>query len=278
LQGTYDTDGNGDDAVAGENTQLRGQKASLLIIEDNVDLRDFLVDSFTPEYKTLSAGNGREGLELALTHLPDLIISDIMMPEIDGVELCRRLKTDERTSHIPVILLTAKTGIKSKLEGLETGADDYLTKPFERPELLMRVKNLLASRKSLRERFGKQLLVQPGEVSVTSADEKFLQKVFALLDENLSNADFDVAAFSKEIGMSQTHLHRKLTALLGQSGNELIRTFRLRRAASLLSQQHGNVSEIAFMVGFTSSNYFSKCFRDQFGQTPTEYARLQTVK
>ena len=142
----------------------------------------------------------------------------------------------------------------------------------------MRVKNLLASRKLLRERFGRQLLLQPAEVTVTSTDEKFLQKVFALLEENLSNADFDVTAFSQEIGMSHTHLHRKLTALLGQSANELIRTFRLKRAASLLSQQHGNVSEIAFMVGFTNPNYFSKCFRDQFGQTPTEYARLQTVK
>ena len=277
-QETYDVPTNGEEAVALENIQITGKKAQLLIIEDNADLRNFLLDSFTTEYKTLGSGNGREGLELALTHLPDLIISDIMMPGMDGLELCRRLKTDERTSHIPVILLTAKTGTGSKLEGLKTGADDYLTKPFERPELLMRVKNLLASRKLLRERFGRQLLLQPAEVTVTSTDEKFLQKVFALLEENLSNADFDVTAFSQEIGMSHTHLHRKLTALLGQSANELIRTFRLKRAASLLSQQHGNVSEIAFMVGFTNPNYFSKCFRDQFGQTPTEYARLQTVK
>jgi DNA-binding response OmpR family regulator/two-component sensor histidine kinase len=277
-QKIHDVSAKGGDAVGGEYKPVTGQKAQLLIIEDNADLRNFLVDSFASEYKTLAAGNGNDGLELALAHLPDLIISDIMMPEIDGVELCRRLKTDERTSHIPVILLTAKAGTKNKLEGLETGADDYLTKPFEREELLTRVKNLLAGRKLLRERFGRQLLVQPAEVSVTSADEKFLEKVFGLLEENLSNADFDVTAFSKEIGMSQTHLHRKLTALLGQSANELIRTFRLKRAASLLSQQHGNVSEIAFMVGFTNANYFSKCFRDQFSQTPTEYARVQTVK
>jgi signal transduction histidine kinase/ligand-binding sensor domain-containing protein/DNA-binding response OmpR family regulator len=277
-QEAYDVPTKDEDALAGENKLVAGQKAQLLIIEDNADLRNFLVDSFASEYKTLAAGNGNEGLELAMAHLPDLIISDIMMPEIDGTELCRRLKTDERTSHIPVILLTAKAGTENKLQGLETGADDYLTKPFERPELLIRVKNLLASRKLLRERFGKQLLVQPAEISVTSADEKFLQKVFALLEENLSDADFDVTAFSQEIGMSQTHLHRKLTALLGQSANELIRTFRLKRAASLLAQQHGNVSEIAFIVGFTNANYFSKCFRDQFGQTPTEYARLQTVK
>ncbi|SKB78483.1 Signal transduction histidine kinase [Dyadobacter psychrophilus] len=248
-------------------------KTRLLIIEDNADLRHFLVDCFAQIYETLAAGNGDEGFELAVTHLPDLIISDVMMPGTDGFELCRRLKTDERTSHIPVVMLTAKTGITNKLAGLETGADDYLTKPFERAELLMRVKNLLASRQHLREHFSRQLLVQPAEITVTSTDEKFLTKVFALLDTNLSNADFDVTMFSQEIGMSQTHLHRKLKALLGQSANELIRTFRLKRAASLLSQQHGNVSEIAFMVGFTNPNYFTKCFRDQFGQTPTEYAR-----
>ncbi|MCF0052436.1 ATP-binding protein [Dyadobacter sp. LJ53] len=257
--------------------ELAGQKAQLLIVEDNTDLRNYLVDCFAPVYRTLATDNGHDGYNLAVTHFPDLIISDIMMPGINGVELCRRLKTDERTSHIPIVLLTAKTSTTSKLAGLETGADEYLTKPFDRQELVMRVKNLLDSRKKLRERFGKQLVVQPAEVTVTSIDEKFLQSVFATLEKNLSNADFDVRSFCQEIGVSQTHLHRKLTALLGQSANELIRSFRLKRAASLLSQQHGNVSEIAFMVGFTNPNYFTKCFRDQFGQTPTEYARLHAL-
>lgn len=141
----------------------------------------------------------------------------------------------------------------------------------------MRVKNLLEGRKKLKERFGRQLVVQPTEVTVTSTDEKFLQNVFASLEKNLSHADFDVSTFCREMGVSQTHMHRKLTALLGQSANDLIRSFRLKRAASLLGQQHGNVSEIAFMVGFTNPNYFSKCFRDQFGQTPTEYARINAA-
>ncbi|MBC8153060.1 MAG: response regulator, partial [Bacteroidetes bacterium] len=256
--------------------KLTGQK-QLLIIEDNADLRGFLVDCFAQNYHTLEAGNGTEGLRQAVEHLPDLIISDVMMPGMNGVELCRRLKTDERTSHIPIVLLTAKADTESKLAGLETGADEYLTKPFHRDELLLRVKNLLENRQKLRERFSRQLVVQPAEVAVTSTDEKFLQKVFALLEANLSNADFDVMLFSREVGWSQTHLHRKLTALLGQSANELIRTFRLKRAASLLDQQHGNVSEIAFSVGFSNPNYFTKCFRDQFGCTPTEYARRQVV-
>jgi signal transduction histidine kinase/ligand-binding sensor domain-containing protein/DNA-binding response OmpR family regulator len=250
-----------------------GQKAQVLIIEDNADLRNFLVECFAPIYHTLTADNGNDGFNMSLTHLPDVIVSDVMMPGINGVELCRQLKTDERTSHIPVVLLTAKISTESKLAGLETGADEYLTKPFDRQELVMRVKNLLDGRKKLRERFGKQLVIQPAEVTVTSTDEKFLQSVFATLEKNMSNADFDVTAFCQEIGVSQTHLHRKLTALLDQSANELIRSFRLKRAASLLIQQHGNVSEIAFTVGFTNPNYFTKCFRDQFGQNPTEYIR-----
>ena len=257
--------------------KLTSQKFQLLIIEDNADLRGFLVDCFAQNYHTLEAGNGIEGLSQAVQHLPDLIISDVMMPGMNGVELCRRLKTDERTSHIPIVLLTAKTDTESKLAGLETGADEYLTKPFHREELLLRVKNLLENRQKLRERFSRQLVVQPAEVAVTSTDEKFLQKVFALLEANLSDADFGVTTFSREVGWSQTHLHRKLTALLGQSANELIRTFRLKRAANLLEQQHGNVSEIAFSVGFSNPNYFTKCFRDQFGCTPSEYARRQAI-
>jgi signal transduction histidine kinase/ligand-binding sensor domain-containing protein/DNA-binding response OmpR family regulator len=256
--------------------QSAAQRARLLIIEDHPDLRSFLVDCFAENYDTIAVDNGSDGFEQAITQFPDLIISDVMMPGINGMELCRRLKTDERTSHIPIVLLTAKAAAESKRAGLQTGADEYLTKPFDRQELLLRVENLLESRRKLRDRFSKQLLVQPAEVTVNSTDERFLQQVFTVLETNLSDASFDVAAFSIQMAISQTHLHRKLTALVGQSANELIRSFRLKRAASLLIQQHGNVSEIAFMVGFTNPNYFAKCFRDQFGQTPTAYARLHS--
>ncbi|MBD2703440.1 response regulator [Spirosoma sp. BT702] len=249
----------------------------MLIIDDNADLRSFLVDCFAQNYQTLEAGSGTAGLRQAVEHLPDLIISDVMMPGMNGVDLCRRLKTDERTSHIPIVLLTAKVDLDSKLAGLETGADEYMTKPFHREELLVRARNLLENRQQLRERFSRQLVAQPTGVAVTSIDEKFLQKVIALLEANLSNAAFTVTTFSQEIGMSPTHLHRKLIALLGQSANELVRSFRLKRAASLLDQQHGNVSEIAFLVGFSNPNYFTKCFRDQFECTPTEYARRQAA-
>jgi signal transduction histidine kinase/ligand-binding sensor domain-containing protein/DNA-binding response OmpR family regulator len=251
----------------------KNHELSLLVVEDNQDLRNFIVNCFSKDYSVRQAPNGEEGLRLAFETIPDLIISDIMMPVVNGINLCGQLKTDERTSHIPIILLTAKADIESKLAGLQNGADDYLIKPFNREELMVRVKNLVESRKVLKAKYSKRLIMQPSDVSVTSVDDKFIKKTLLILEGNLSNTDFDVNTFSKEIGMSHTHLHRKLTALLGQSPSELIRTFRLKRAATLLERKHGNVSEIAFMVGFNNPTYFTKCFRELFGQTPSEYAK-----
>jgi YesN/AraC family two-component response regulator len=219
----------------------------------------------------LEAENGLKGYEQALEVIPDLIISDVMMPGMDGVTLCKKLKTNEHTSHIPLILLTARADTESKISGLETGADDYLTKPFQIQELQVRVKNLIDSRRKLRERYSHSLTVEPTEVAVTSTDEKFLQKALAIIEANLSNTAFDVETFSKEIGMSRGHLHRKLTTLIDQSPSDFIRTIRLKRAAQLLDKQAGNVSEVAFQVGFNSLTYFTKCFREFYGKTPSEY-------
>lgn len=246
---------------------------SILIIEDNVELRHFISDQLSVHYKVLQAENGIQGFEQAVETIPELIISDVMMPQMDGITLCSKLKTDEHTSHIPVILLTAKADMDSKLQGLETGADDYLIKPFKMEELQLRIRNLLESRRRLRERFSKQITVNPKEITVTSTDERFLQKALLIMEANMANEDFDVEAFSKAIGMSRSQLHRKLTALSGLPVNEFIKTLRLKRAASLLNQQQGNVSQIAFSVGFNSLSYFTKCFRDFYGQTPTEYVR-----
>ncbi|MFD2937398.1 ATP-binding protein [Spirosoma flavum] len=252
----------------GKRTRHSGQ---LLIVEDNGDLRQFLVSQLSKTYGVSAAENGLDGYQTAIKTIPDLIISDVMMPGLDGMNLCQRLKTDERTSHIPIILLTARADMDSKLKGLETGADDYISKPFALDELQVRVRNLLEGRKKLQERFSRQITLHPTELVVTTLDEQFLQKALAVTEANLANVAFDVDGFSREMGLSRTQLHRKLTALTEQSPNEFIRSIRLQRAASLLKQQQGNVADVAYQVGFSSPNYFTKCFRDVYGQTPTEY-------
>jgi DNA-binding response OmpR family regulator len=244
----------------------------LLIVEDNRDLRDYICDILSAEYRVKQAPDGEKGLELAFNIIPDLIISDVMMPRLDGIEFCRRLKTDERTSHIPVILLTARAGLESKLEGLETGADDYIIKPFNTKELVVRVVNLLENRRKTREQFRINKL-NLKDIAVTSTDEKFLQRACEIIDRHLSDPDYDVPHFIKDIGASRTQLHRKLRAVMNLSATEFIRTIRLKRAEELIRARAGNVTEIAFKVGFSSTSYFSKCFRQQFGVPPSTYGK-----
>jgi signal transduction histidine kinase/DNA-binding response OmpR family regulator len=243
----------------------------VLIVEDNAELRHFIHEYISESYDVIEAENGLEGFKKATETIPNLIISDIMMPGLDGISLCRKLKEDPRTSHIPIILLTAKTNDESKIEGLKTGADEYLIKPFSAEELLLRVNNLIRQQQKFKEKFSQSITLNPGEVSVASVDEQFLQRVLKVMDEHSANAEFDVVAFSREVGMSKAQLNRKLSALVDQSPGEFIRTFRLKKAANLLKQNHGNIAEIAFMVGFSSPNYFTKCFHDHYGVAPSEY-------
>ena len=175
------------------------------------------------------------------------------------------------------MLLTARAAIEDRLEGFELGADEYLTKPFNVNELHVRINNLLEQRRNLRERFGKEIKVQPKDITVTSVDERFLQKVIAKMEEKISDSSFSVETFSMEIGMSRKNFHRKLVALIDQSPNEFIRIFRLKRAAQLLEQKSGNVSEIAYQVGFQNLSYFTKCFKEQFGVAPNEFLNKKTV-
>lgn len=249
----------------------RGTLPAVLIVEDNLDLRHFISQNLRELYQVLEAENGMEGFKIATAIMPDLIISDVMMPVMDGVSLSDKVKNDERTSHIPFILLTARADSESKISGLETGADAYLTKPFEMKELKVRVHHLIEGRKKLREKFSRALNLQPSEITVTSIDENFLKKVLTILEENLTNTDFDVDTFSREIGMSRTNLHRKLKALTDCSATEFIRVFRLKRAMSLLEQKTGNITEVAYAVGFNSVSYFNKCFKKQFGKAPSGY-------
>jgi signal transduction histidine kinase/ligand-binding sensor domain-containing protein/AraC-like DNA-binding protein len=245
------------------------KRAIVLIVEDNADVRAYLREYLVSTYHVLEARDGAEGVETARESIPDLVISDVMMPKMDGYELCRTLKLDERTSHVPVILLTAKAGQENKIEGLETGADDYLTKPFDAKELLVRVRNLIELRWKLRERFSVGQVLKPGEIAVTSIDDTFLRKAMGVVEKGLGDETFSVEDFAREVGMSRSQLHRKLTALTGQSPSDFIRYMRLHRAMELLRKSAGTVSEVAYAVGFSGVSYFTKCFREQFGTLPS---------
>jgi DNA-binding response OmpR family regulator len=252
-------------------------KTVILVVEDNADVREYIKDSLGEEHQIEEAMNGEQGLRKAEEIIPDLIISDIMMPKMDGNELTRLLKNNEKTSHIPVILLTAKSEKESKIEGLETGADDYLTKPFDTLELLVRIKNLIEQRKKLQDKFRKELTINPSDITVTSIDEQLLQRAIDAVENNISDSDFDTSMIAKEVGVSRMLLHTKLKALTGQSTGEFIRTLRLKRAAQLLQQGSGNVTQVAYDVGFQSLSYFAKTFRKQFGQSPSHYTSQDNI-
>ncbi|HYF30869.1 MAG TPA: ATP-binding protein [Chitinophagaceae bacterium] len=261
---------NAGDVPAGWHVQLGADLPLLLIIEDNTDLRNLIIEIVQHEYRVIQATNGKEGYELAVREVPDIIISDVMMPLMDGFTLAEKIKKDECTSHIPIILLTAKASQSHRIAGLETGADDYLTKPFDYKELLARLRNLLNQRKLLRRKFAGELIVKPAEISVNSADENFLNKVMQAIETNMGEEDFGVEELSRAVAMSRSQLHRKLVALTGQSPSEILRNTRLLRAKELLQKKAGTPSEVAFRVGFSSHTYFSKCFKEEFGISPSE--------
>lgn len=244
----------------------------ILLVEDNTDMRHFIKETLIQEYKITEAINGKVGLRKAIADPPDLIITDLMMPKMDGLEFCKKLKTDVLTSHIPVIMLTAKAGMDNKIEGLERGADDYLTKPFDAKELLVRTKNLIEQRQNLRELFTRsEIKIDPKKVTVISVDQKFLEQVLALLETNYSNPEFGVPQMQVALAMSKTQLHRKLRALTNEAPGELLRNFRLKSAAQLLSQKEDSVTQIAYKVGFNNLSYFAKCFKELFGVAPSSY-------
>lgn len=248
---------------------------SVLIVEDNQDVRSFLIQLLQTQYRVLESENGLDGLKLAKEHLPDLILSDIMMPKMDGNAFAKALKTEAYTSHIPIILLTAKSGRQSKIEGLETGADDYLAKPFDEEELLIRIRNLIEQRQRLSQQFGKEIVkLKPDLIAVNSADQQFLERVIGIIEQYMGDETFSIEDLGREVGMSRSQLHRKIKALTDQSPSVFLRTLRLKRAHQLLRDQAGTASEISFMVGFSSPAYFSKCFKDQYGIVPSEAKKL----
>ena len=256
-----------------DDTSQQVEKESVLIVDDNTDMLSFLADQLRNYYAILVATNGKDGLRLARREIPDIIITDIMMPQMDGIEFCAAIKKDSLTSHIPVIMLTAKEGLENKLEGLEAGADEYITKPFDGRELLVRTKNLIAQRQQLHSKFAQQVVLQPKNISITSADALFLERVEAAIEQNLSSPEFGVPQLQDFLAMSKTQFHRKLKALTDHAPGEFLREYRLKRASQLLEQEGGNITEIAFAVGFGSLSYFTRSFKELYGLSPSEYAQ-----
>jgi YesN/AraC family two-component response regulator len=229
------------------------------------------------KYNIVESPDGLDGYQKALEQIPDLVVTDLMMPGMDGIELCKKLKADEKTSHIPIILLTAKADHSTKLEGLRTGADDYITKPFSQDELVTRVVNLITIRRNLQQKYSRQLLLMPSEIDVDSMEDRFVKKVMTVIEQYIGDSSFSVDVLAREAAMSNIQLYRKLKSLTGFTPNELIRNTRLERAASLLKQRAGNVADIAYQVGFNNLSYFSKCFREKFGKSPSEYSPQKTT-
>lgn len=262
--------------VSPKSSSEKEDKPMLLIVEDNADIRIYLRENLQDEYQILEAPDGKKGLEEAIRHMPNIIISDIAMPEMDGLEMCQKLKTNIITSHIPIILLTARTSLIFKIDGYETGADDYITKPFNLKLLRTRVSNILSTRELLWKKFSEQLHLSPSDININSLDEEFLKNAILEVEANLDDFDFSVEKLAKAMHMSRMHLYRKIKAITKNNPNSFIRTIRLKRAAQLLEARRYTIAEVTYKVGFQDLKYFRERFKKEFGLSPSEYVAKVT--
>jgi YesN/AraC family two-component response regulator len=251
--------------------QPANKKQTVLLVEDNEDFRFYLNDNLKHQYNVLIAVNGKEGWEKVREYNPDIVVSDIMMPVMSGIELAKKIKTDTLTSHIPVVLLTAMSAVEKELEGFQAGANDYITKPFTFEILESRIKNLLQLRLLMQKKFKKQLEVNPSEITVTPADEDFMKRALAAVEKHMGQPSFSVEDLSRELYMSRVSLYKKLLSLTGKTPIEFIRIMRLKRAAQLLKNPQLNISEVAYEVGFNNPKVFTRYFKDEFSLTPSQY-------
>ncbi len=253
-------------------TKTQTDKPIILIIDDNNEIRQYLHKEFSTHFRVVQAKDGEEGIKLAMETIPDIIISDVMMPKKDGYEVCKTLKNDYKTSHIPIILLTAKAGDENILKGTLQGANDYIIKPFNVEILKSKVNNLVDFHKKLQKRYKQEIELKPRDISITNIDEEFFNRIEKVLDKHLTRSSFNTNDFAKAANMSRMQLHRKLKALTGLSTTEFIRSQRLKLAAALLKESDVNISEIGYQVGFNSPNYFSTCFKKAYGCSPSEFS------
>lgn len=244
----------------------------ILVIDDHTDFRQYMAGELSQTYAVYQAGDGAQGLKAVRKHRPDVVICDVMMPNMDGFEFTRRLKSDIETSHIPVILLTARADDDIRRDGYETGADAYLTKPFKMEILEARIRNLIEERRRRISVFSSNIDVSASSITGTSIDEKLMQRIMACMERNMDNPEFSVEELSSEVGMHRMNLYRKLQSIAGMTPSEFIRTMRLKRAAQILRENSGlSVSEVSDMVGFNTTKYFTRYFREMFGMTPSQY-------
>lgn len=260
-------------SLVAERTEVSGKEHTVLLIDDDQEIRNYVCSFLKDEYNVLEAANGQEGLRLAMKYVPDAIVCDVMMPVMDGMECCRRLKKELQTCHIPVMMLTAYAVDDQKIKGYECGADSYISKPFSAELLKARLKNLIENRKRLKDFFREGALPVSSETPVNDLDQGFVEKLRTLITRNLHNADFSVEDLGEMVGLSRVQLYRKTKSLCGYSPNELLRIARLKKAASLLASTEKTISEISFEVGFNSPSYFAKCYREFFGENPTEFLK-----
>ena len=256
---------------------LKPDARIMLIVDDNPDVRYFIRSHFDTIYTIYEAKNGQEGWDLAIQYIPDVIISDILMPDVDGYEFCRRIKKDERTSHIPILLLTALHSKEHEMAGLSYGADDYVTKPFDILILQTKIENMLSVRKALKEKYTRELILKPSEVTISSPDDRFLQKAMEVVERNISNPDFDIEKFATEAGVSRMQLYRKFNALTNMTVKEFVRSVRLKRATQLLMEKKLTITEIAFTVGFKDLSHFRKCFHREYGMSASDFINHNSV-
>jgi ligand-binding sensor domain-containing protein/signal transduction histidine kinase/DNA-binding response OmpR family regulator len=281
------SDSNADNNLTGVTGNLPDKKVTelvekpnsriMLIVEDNPDVRYFIRSHFESVYSVYEAKNGREGLELATKLIPDMIISDILMPDTDGYEFCRRIRKDERTSHIPLLLLTALHSKEHEIEGLSCGADDYITKPFDISVLQTKIENMLSLRKSLKEKYTREIILQPASIQISSPDERFLLKAMKIVENNISNSDLDIEHFAAAMGVSRMQLYRKFDALTNMTVKEFIRSIRLKRATQILLDKKMTVTEVAYAVGFKDLSNFRKSFHREYGMSASDYIKQNSV-
>ena len=244
-----------------------------MLVDDNADFLNFLAYSLSATYNIVQAANGKEALKLMESENPDLIISDVMMPGMDGLELCSAVKTDIRFSHIPVILLTAKAGEQFQLEGLEHGADDYISKPFSMDILKIRIEKIISDTMKRRGYFNNDVKIEPSKITITSLDKQFIQKAISIIEDHMNDGDISVEMLAEKLNISRGYLYKKLVMITGKVPISFIREIRMKRALQWVMESQLQVSEIAYKMGYNSPKVFTRHFKDVFGMTPTEYQK-----